>query len=180
MEYKKMEKLRLLILVFSLGLLVGLTGCEQKSGKAKNSNEATEFFKEIENVPVVENADISSGETQDQSTAKVQTMPSGAIEAGQQTPAAMEKPTVQDIQQALGNAHFYQGKIDGVLGPKTKQGVEDFQAQNNLKVDGKVGPKTWQKLKTYLSPPAAEGSVAAGSPEPSIKSPAASASSAND
>lgn len=62
-----------------------------------------------------------------------------------------DKPTNEQIQQALKNAGLYAGSIDGVLGKKTKKAIEDFQSQNDLKVDGKVGPQTWGKLKTYLS-----------------------------
>jgi peptidoglycan hydrolase-like protein with peptidoglycan-binding domain len=61
------------------------------------------------------------------------------------------KPDIKDIQVALQNAGLYEGAIDGVSGPKTKQAIEDFQAQNNLNVDGKVGPKTWEKLKLFLN-----------------------------
>jgi peptidoglycan hydrolase-like protein with peptidoglycan-binding domain len=64
---------------------------------------------------------------------------------------APDKPSKKDIQVSLKNAGFYSGNIDGKIGPKTKKGIEDFQAANNLKVDGKVGPKTWDKLKTYYS-----------------------------
>lgn len=60
------------------------------------------------------------------------------------------KPTNRDIQIALQNAGFYQGEIDGVIGPKTRRAIREFQAENNLAVDGKVGPKTWTVLKKYL------------------------------
>jgi len=62
----------------------------------------------------------------------------------------VEKPSVQDIQQALKNANLYDGKIDGISGPVTRKAIEAFQSQNGLKPDGKVGPKTWQKMKEYL------------------------------
>jgi peptidoglycan hydrolase-like protein with peptidoglycan-binding domain len=61
------------------------------------------------------------------------------------------KPSPREIQTALKNAGLYEGEIDGVIGPKTKKAIEDFQMQNNLKVDGKVGPKTWEKLKLFLN-----------------------------
>lgn len=64
--------------------------------------------------------------------------------------STVEKPSIQDIQQALSNAGFYKGKIDGILGPNTRKAVEAFQSQNALKADGKVGPKTWNKLKEHL------------------------------
>jgi len=65
--------------------------------------------------------------------------------------AAVEKPSIQDIQQALKNAKLYEDKIDGISGPKTREAIEAFQSQNGLKIDGKVGPNTWQKLKEYLN-----------------------------
>ncbi|MDP2922426.1 MAG: peptidoglycan-binding domain-containing protein [Candidatus Omnitrophota bacterium] len=71
-----------------------------------------------------------------------------------QLPAAsttVDRLTTENIQQALKNAGIYTGKVDGVLGPKTKKAIEDFQAKNNLKVDGKVGSKTWKKLKMHLA-----------------------------
>ncbi|MCM8787897.1 MAG: peptidoglycan-binding protein [Candidatus Omnitrophica bacterium] len=61
------------------------------------------------------------------------------------------KPTIKDIQIALKNANLYDGNIDGILGPKTKKAIEEFQAKNDLVVDGKVGPKTWEKLKEYYN-----------------------------
>ena len=64
---------------------------------------------------------------------------------------ATNKPTPQQIQQALKNAGFYTGKIDGNIGPKTKKAIEEFQAQNGLKADGKVGAKTWKALSAHLN-----------------------------
>ena len=57
----------------------------------------------------------------------------------------------KDIQNALKNAGFYTGAIDGKIGPKTKKAVMEFQKANGLKDDGKVGPKTWAALEKYLA-----------------------------
>jgi len=65
------------------------------------------------------------------------------------------KPTGEEIQTALKNAGFYEGSIDGKVGPMTKKAIEEFQKANNLQPDGKVGPKTWVALSTHLNPPAA-------------------------
>ncbi len=61
------------------------------------------------------------------------------------------KPTSKQIQFALKNAGFYNGKVDGEIGPRTKKAIEAFQAQNGLKADGKVGVRTWRMLSTYLN-----------------------------
>lgn len=58
-----------------------------------------------------------------------------------------------DIQRALKNAGFYEGAIDGKIGPKTKAAIEAFQKAKGLVVDGKVGPKTWLELSKYLNQP---------------------------
>jgi murein L,D-transpeptidase YcbB/YkuD len=64
--------------------------------------------------------------------------------------SAPYKPTNKDVQIALKNAGLYKGKIDGDIGPKTREAISEFQEQNDLTVDGKVGPKTWSVLKKYL------------------------------
>ena len=68
----------------------------------------------------------------------------------QQEKAIPEIPGKKDIQNALKNAGYYNGIVDGRIGSKTKIAVEEFQKANNLKADGKVGKKTWNKLKEYL------------------------------
>ncbi|MBF0489855.1 MAG: glycosyltransferase [Candidatus Omnitrophica bacterium] len=62
-------------------------------------------------------------------------------------------PTSKQIQQALKNAGFYTGKIDGKVGPLTLKAIKDFQSKNSLSVDGKVGPKTWKVLSVHLGLP---------------------------
>lgn len=48
--------------------------------------------------------------------------------------------------QYLLNDLGYALTVDGILGNKTRQAVEDFQQDKGLKVDGIVGAKTWAKL----------------------------------
>jgi peptidoglycan hydrolase-like protein with peptidoglycan-binding domain len=56
-----------------------------------------------------------------------------------------------ELQKALKGAGVYDGKIDGKVGPRTKNAVVEFQRQHNLKADGVVGQKTWNELKQYLT-----------------------------
>jgi len=57
----------------------------------------------------------------------------------------------KQAQEALKNAGFYDGPIDGKVGPKTKDAIMAFQKENGLKVDGVVGRKTSVELKRYLT-----------------------------
>lgn len=53
---------------------------------------------------------------------------------------------VYELQGRLKHLGFYNGKIDGVFGPKTHNAVTWFQWEFGLKADGVVGPKTKLKL----------------------------------
>lgn len=59
------------------------------------------------------------------------------------------KPTTREIQQALKNAGFYQGAVDGKMGTQTREAVKEFQRVHGLRDDGVVGKQTWAKLRAY-------------------------------
>lgn len=66
------------------------------------------------------------------------------------TPSGFEVPSA-DVQRALKGAGFYDGDVDGKIGPKTRDAIREFQRANNLEPDGVCGRKTWDLLKSYLS-----------------------------
>ena len=124
-------------MVMILVLVFALTGCLKK---AADENVSVEPAATEQAATAVTNA--TQG-TQADTQASTSVEPAKAV--------SMEKPSFQDIQQALANAKLYEGKIDGIPGPKTRKAIEAFQTQNGLKADGKVGSRTWQKLKEYLN-----------------------------
>jgi len=67
-------------------------------------------------------------------------------------PVNEELPFEEKVQIALANAQFYQGDIDGRVGPKTREAIRSFQRVHGLKVDGMAGRRTWAKLKEYYYP----------------------------
>lgn len=56
----------------------------------------------------------------------------------------------KDVQRALKNAGFYAGPIDGEIGKKTKNAIQEFQKAKGLKPDGFIGTKTKSLLSQYL------------------------------
>lgn len=50
------------------------------------------------------------------------------------------------LQRKLKEWGYYEGRIDGVFGNKTRKAVIEFQRKNGLRVDGLVGPETWAAL----------------------------------
>ena len=65
--------------------------------------------------------------------------------------AVSVKPSTRNIQQALKNSGFYQGSLDGKMGPITKEAIKEFQRVHGLKDDGVVGKQTWAQLSTYAN-----------------------------
>ena len=65
------------------------------------------------------------------------------------TPSGFEIPSV-NIQKALKKAGYYNGAIDGKVGPGTRDAIAAFQKDNGLSADGVCGRGTWAKLKSYL------------------------------
>lgn len=57
------------------------------------------------------------------------------------------------VQTALNNAGFYQGKVDGKTGPKTRLAIKEFQKANGLKPDSNIGPKTLVMLMEHIAAP---------------------------
>lgn len=54
------------------------------------------------------------------------------------------------IQKRLADLGYYKGKIDGIIGPSTKDAIKAFQKDHGLKEDGIAGPKTQEEFeKTY-------------------------------
>lgn len=57
----------------------------------------------------------------------------------------------KQTQEALKASGYYQGEIDGKIGPVTRKAIREFQTAKGLTVDGKVGPKTWAELEKVLA-----------------------------
>jgi peptidoglycan hydrolase-like protein with peptidoglycan-binding domain len=62
----------------------------------------------------------------------------------------LPKDRTRQIQLALRKAGFYKGKIDGKIGPQTRNAIRVFQKTIGLKQDGIVGQETWEELCKYL------------------------------
>ena len=70
--------------------------------------------------------------------------------------ASLDQPshhilTAREIQQALHKTGFYQGPVDGKIGPNTRVAIKAFQAAHNLTADGVAGTKTMAALESYLT-----------------------------
>ena len=151
------------VLIGILGLTLAFANCGQKSKEEASLIQEIAYENEVMNN--VQDGNSVAGLSENAGVIN------GGIDSMASQTASLDgmvtsNPTSKDIQQALKNAGLYAGKVDGSIGPKSKQAIREFQTQNSLKADGKVGPKTWQKLGAYLNqsvPAAAVAVDASGS-----------------
>src|SRR6266487_4071717 len=55
-------------------------------------------------------------------------------------------PTVEATQERLAQLGYYNGPVDGVFGPTTRDAVANYQVANQLDVTGSLSPDTMQSL----------------------------------
>ena len=136
-----------LIIAAALSVSAYMFGCGKKQAMEESQEPMT-----METMSVVSSTNAVVA-TDAKAEAKMVSQPVvSAVKLEAPAPAVSE-PSDTEVQTALKNANFYDGEIDGKVGPKTKKAIEEFQKANNLKADGKVGPKTWALLNAHLNAP---------------------------
>lgn len=126
------------IMLGVVGLVaLALAGCSTTKGTTAS----------LENrVQVLEGrVQVLEGDVQSQSMTGSESMSSSSSSG-----ATAETMTKKQIQEALKNAGYYDGTVDGKIGPRSKEAIKDFQRDNGLKVDGVAGRNTKEKLIKYL------------------------------
>jgi peptidoglycan hydrolase-like protein with peptidoglycan-binding domain len=146
-----------------LGIIfvLGVAGCATTQGKSTNDqmqSRVVELEKKLEekDAEIVDlqyevkdlSSKVSSNASESSAPAVSTTATTTTSKSGEDTIRVNATP--ERLQTALKNAGFYNGKIDGKIGPGTKAAIIEFQRSKGLTADGVVGRKTWDTLKQYL------------------------------
>jgi Putative peptidoglycan binding domain len=80
---------------------------------------------------------------------------SGSSTSGAVTPAhpvtpAQPSAAVETLQRQLGQLNYYEGPVDGLMGPQTIAAIKDLQRQANLPQTGVMNAATQAALNNYL------------------------------
>jgi len=54
--------------------------------------------------------------------------------------------TVKTVQKDLKEKGYYEGKVDGILGPQTRDALRRYQQKEHLAADGRLTRETWDHL----------------------------------
>ncbi|MFA5039643.1 MAG: peptidoglycan-binding domain-containing protein [Candidatus Omnitrophota bacterium] len=131
-----MQRLRLIMT--GLGVLFLVVGCASTRTTASLENRVQILESRIQSL------EGQTGESPDTDVSSYGIMPETAVSV------SADSLTKKQIQMALRNAGYYDGAVDGKVGPKTTSAIKKFQADMGLKADGIAGKKTKEKLVKYL------------------------------
>ena len=67
------------------------------------------------------------------------------------TPAVTPSASVKKLQQELGQLNYYEGPVDGLMGPQTVAAIRDLQRQAGLPQTGTMNAATQKALANYLA-----------------------------
>jgi hypothetical protein len=67
------------------------------------------------------------------------------------SPAVVPSASVKKLQQELGQLNYYEGPVDGIMGPQTTAAITDLQRQANLPQTGTMNAATQAALDNYLA-----------------------------
>ena len=93
------------------------------------------------------------------SSAPATTGPSTSTPANPTTPVSPSHPVtpvqpsaaVMQLQRELGQLNYYEGPVDGVMGPQTIAAIKDLQRQAGLPQTGQMNAATQAALAHYLA-----------------------------
>jgi hypothetical protein len=67
------------------------------------------------------------------------------------SPAVTPSASVKKLQQELGQLNYYEGPVDGIMGPQTAAAITDLQRQAGLPQTGTMNAATQTALNNYLA-----------------------------
>jgi len=149
---------RLTMLALMIGV-IALSGCaSRKTGKKVDTmqaqvnamtDELVRLDQSLQDTRAALQAQEGKGGVSESGSVSSSSGEGASVGGMYRTPSGFEIPSV-NIQKALKKAGYYNGAVDGKVGPGTRDAIAAFQKDNGLKADGVCGRGTWAKLKSYL------------------------------
>jgi peptidoglycan hydrolase-like protein with peptidoglycan-binding domain len=69
-----------------------------------------------------------------------------AVSPSEGEAAVLNQKDIKNVQEILRDKGYYTGRIDGLMGPKTRAGIRQYQESENLPVTGYLDAQTADKI----------------------------------
>ncbi len=69
-----------------------------------------------------------------------------AVRLSEEKPAVLHREDIKKLQESLRDKGYYSGPVDGVIGPRTRAAIRQYQKFENLPVTGRLDTQTAGKL----------------------------------
>jgi type IV secretion system protein VirB10 len=120
----------------AVGAGIGLAGVLLSKGAEAEVRPGTPFGIELSE-PLAISESFVSEESPDAGRASEPTLPALPLSSPEM---------IQRAQQALKEQGYYEGQIDGILGPRTSNALRTYQREHGLAETGKLDPETARSL----------------------------------
>jgi hypothetical protein len=112
------------------------------SGKVAPAPVFSPFLKALKQETQVAKATIESSRENE----KTQTLEKTSVNEPVVKTAGVTRENAKNAQEALKAKGFYDGEVDGVVGPKTRRALSEYQKSAGLEVTGRLDSLTAEKL----------------------------------
>lgn len=140
-----------LLMVVGNGASVGLYAQDEKRDAAEKAGDATENALETAGDGTEKGLDATGkgiGFVVEKTTRGAVTAGKAIVEVFDDdvNTESIDADDARKLQRALAKEGYYSGPIDGVVGPKTRSGLREFQGDEKLPVTGRVDAATLAHL----------------------------------
>lgn len=144
---ENMQKNHYKILISGLFILMSASGCATTRATQVEGPDLEGQVTALRNELLAKEQQVQDLQSQLESQDASLSRPSRGSSVTPESVIRVSGVSAKAVQQALLEAGFDPGPIDGRIGKKTKSAIKDFQKRNNLTADGIVGERTWALLK---------------------------------
>ena len=101
--------------------------------------------------PATTGPSASTSAPADPATPATPTTPASPVTPSHPVTPVQPSAAVMQLQRQLGQLNYYEGPVDGVMGPQTIAAIQDLQRQAGLPQTGQMNAATQAALANYLA-----------------------------
>lgn len=142
-----MKKRNLITTAVALMMSVGMVSCASDKEKMEEQRQEEQQKMEESYESAEHNVEQEMEETEDSSFFSDDSEVSDEVASADNSDKPWADQTialdqVEKVQEQLKSEGLYEGNVDGLIGPKTEEGIRKFQENQNLTASGELNQET--------------------------------------